>query len=264
MITTILGIFGFIGFFGLRDLHSLHKQYRVELESFSCTRKELEAELSNFKTEQKDTKNSFEEIIKTNEEQNRKIKILELREKIDSLVKAKIYITALEYCAVALELDPISSAIMHQKAFIQYKLGRFSDSIDTYNDILESDKKDQTAIVNLCELYLLNRDIKNHEIIFKKSGKVIKDKNGDFDIGYFQILKLYVEGQTEEIDKEIQALLSNYGIKDKAQINWNFSEFRLFLKRQPDTSIRKKLVGLEAFLSGAIDKEDVLSRLGQS
>lgn len=264
VITTILGIFGFFGFFGLRDLHNLHQKYKVDLDSLSSTKKDLEIELKEVQKKQKEAKDSFEEIIQTNEEQNRKIKLLELRDKISSLIDSNIYITALEYCAVALELDPVNTAIRHQKAFSQWRLGRISDSIITYNDILETDKKDQTAIVNLCELYLFNHDIENHERVLKQGLEMIRERNGDTVIAYFEIVKLYLAGNAEKVDNEIQALLSSYSINEKADLYWNFEDFKTFLKGQPDTSIREKLLILMPFLTGSIDKKEVLSRLGQS
>ena len=82
IITIILGIIGILGYLGIRDINSIKKEYTSELAKLKQLQTEMTTKYQEFQTSKEKYDSELRDILKTNEEQNKKIKALELKEKI--------------------------------------------------------------------------------------------------------------------------------------------------------------------------------------
>jgi tetratricopeptide (TPR) repeat protein len=132
VLAIVLGVFSVIGFLGIRDIGAIKKEYLAELERVNSLRNDLEVKVKQIGEQQERVQNDYLEIVKTNEEQSRRIKVLELQEKISSLMQTNNFQRALEYVTVALDLDRDNTILLEQKATSLWKLNDFEGAMDTY------------------------------------------------------------------------------------------------------------------------------------
>ncbi|WP_167879839.1 hypothetical protein, partial [Leptospira levettii] len=92
----ILGITGIFGFVGLRDIGSIKKEYQTELAALKNLKIEFESKSKEFDLEKQKVDEEFKLIIKENQEQNNRIKVIELRDKTYSALRENNLISALE------------------------------------------------------------------------------------------------------------------------------------------------------------------------
>lgn len=90
VITIALGIIGLFGYLGLKDINTIKKEYSTELTRLNELKTELENKIKLVSDTQIKYEKEILEIIKQNEEQNRKIKTLESLSKISNLRTEKI------------------------------------------------------------------------------------------------------------------------------------------------------------------------------
>lgn len=264
VIAIIASVFAFLGFFGLRDISSLQKSYKKELEKLTRIKSEFEHEIKNIYNEQNAAKQTYNEIIKTNEDQNIKIKLLEIRDKARSLAKEKNYYNAIEYCAIGLELDPKNYGILFEKAMAQFKLRQYANSIKTHLELLEIDSNSISVKVNLCELYLIVGDIPSYTALYDKIKIELVEKHNNNIDKYFEAFKLYIEKKESDLRISIADYLNTCESGKKKRCVWDFSDFLVFLKSQPNSSSKDLVKSLISFLDGETDKDEMLQLVNNS
>src|SRR5579863_6837006 len=259
-ITAILGIFAFFTFFGIRDLNSIKKEYREELEKMRKLQAEIEAKSKEFDISKKKYDDEITDILKQNEEQNKKIKILEIKEKISSLFAAKQYVSALEYCAVALELSPNDLLLLYEKGKILSKLARFGEAIEAYEKVLSKDPSTSSTIGNITELYYFKNQIGKGEILIKNNPEVFVDKGKFKLLDFFDLLKKYhkndISGMKEFakqiIDKKNPDLENSFR-KDI----WDFTDAITFAQGEPDSESKNVLRDILLYLNRTLKAKDL-------
>lgn len=261
VVSVILGIFGFLGFFGLKDLNSLKGSYEKELVELGKIKSEYEMNAARLKEEHESVKSHYEFLAKTNEEQNNKIKILELRDRIADLCANKRYNNALEYCAVALELDKENVIIKNLKALSLFKLDRYDGAIEVYRDILEADKENYPAMSNLCELFLFTGNVIEFDEMYKKVYKQIEENHGDVIGMYFNVVKSYVSKNYDDMIRIVSEILDKYNDDDKVSSKWQFNDFFRYLKSQPESKEKNSLLALTSFLMGQKAKSEIIKSI---
>lgn len=239
----------------------LKKEYSAELEKINALRKDLEIKVSKIGEEQEKVKSDYLDIIKTNEEQSRRIKVLELQEKIASLMQAKNYQRALEYGIVGLDLDPHNIILLKQKASAQWELNDLEGSIITLTQILKEDPNDKSTITNLLELYLLTKRIQDYDELYSKN-KFWIDQRDDFILTmYFNLLKSFQLGLEKDIDNQVRTYLQKLPNEQKRYIKWDFDQVRRILQVQPSSKSKTQLTTFIDFISGTMIKEEALKKI---
>jgi tetratricopeptide (TPR) repeat protein len=263
VLAIVLGVFSFIGFLGIRDIGSIRKEYTTELEKLNNLQKDFEIKITQYESEQTKAKENYLSIMRTNDEQNRRIKILELQEKVASLLKSRNFQRALEYITIALEMDPTNIWMYIEKGWSLLKLGDLGGSITAYSKASELDPSNILVIENLIELYLLTNRFADYKEIYTKNKATIKSKAGDALCTYFEALESYLQQDVPKLKKNISDYLSTL-TPDKQKISpWDFNDVLNALKPKPDNSLGAFLLLLIEVIRGGIDRDGALKKLNE-
>lgn len=255
VITIILGIIGFLGYLGLRDINSVKKEYNAELERLRGLKSELEQKINAISSTQIKYEKEISEIIKQNDEQNKKIKLLELENIVRKLRVEKKLPSALEECNKALQIDSQNTTFLVQKGLIYTESKSYLEAINTYNKILEIEPKNEDAVMNIAEVYLfLNRE-KDSDKIIEENSLTFQDKNGLEALNLFKVVKLINKKDFEELEKEVINQISNL----EPFYNWNLNEVRSYFNTlKLDVKPRKLFNAYLNYFDKKINREAAL------
>jgi len=260
MLTVIIGFFGILTFLGFRNANALKKEYKEELENLKKIKIDLETKSKEFETSKIKYDQEIKDIITQNEEQNRKIKILELKEKINKLFNDTHYSNAYDYCIVALEIAPNDPQLLYSKARIQSKMGNFQDAIVSYEKLLEVEPQYTVAIGDLAELYFFYNQEKKASILIENNNEFFKTK---LDGKLTALLNLWKAYHAKDITKIDDFSISEIDKKDlktkkKKYEGWDLSDAILYLSKEPDSECKKHMLYLFTYLTGKISGEDLI------
>ena len=230
VILLVLGITSILGFLGIKDINSLKKEYKNELEELKKLKSGYLIKNREFTLEKRSVNKKIKEVQKFNEKQNDRIQLLELQEKIDSLVKSKAYQHALSYALRGLEMDSNNLVLLHQTAQIYWKLNNLLEATNTYRRILELEQSNESVIKNLCELYLLQKNINQYDDLIKKYSNIFNNKRSSVDLIYLELLKQYKNNDFETMEKFFNEYLNSEENFIKKRTNWDFEELLLLLR----------------------------------
>lgn len=256
VLAIVLGVFSIVGFLGIRDVGAIKKEYLGELERVNSLRKDLELKVKQIGEQQDKVQGDYLEIMKTNDEQSRRIKVLELQEKISSLMQSKNYQRALEYVAAALALDPDNTILLDQKATSLWKLNDLEGAILTYKELLKYDPENKGAMANLLELFLLAKRIPEYQDLYGKNSSWVDQKDDRRLTMYFDLLQKYQLGKEEEMETLMSQNMASLSAEKDKPIGWQFGDVTRFLDSRPDSRGKTLLKAFVGFLGGSISKND--------
>lgn len=118
VITIVLGVIGIFGYLGIRDISSIKKEYEKELIRLREIQLQFNTKSEELDKDKKKLDDDLKAIIKENEEQSRRIKFIELKEKIPSLIKDNNLTSALEFSNAALDLSNNDVDVLNLKGTI--------------------------------------------------------------------------------------------------------------------------------------------------
>ncbi len=258
VIAIILAILTIIGLFGIKSIDSIKKEFQKELEETRKLRQKYENQFAQIEAEQKDSKEQFEELRVSTEDQGKRLKILEIQEKASSLMNSKDYPRALKYLSVGLELDPSDGIMLRQKMDCLGFLARFPEAMETGKLILEKEPDSVNTIVNLAEMYLITKNIPGYDKVYEQFIKVnhdaVKEGYSDFLFWYFELLKCYAKGDLDALVGHINKLISEKPTETKERIaRWRFDELRSVFQSDEDKPLKAHMFKSIDFLEGKID-----------
>lgn len=264
MITIILGIIGILGYLGLRDINSLKKEYERELNNLKQTQALFHSKTQEFDIEKKKFDDDIKAIIRENEEQSRKIKIIELKEKINTLLKEKNVHTALEYADAALDISPLNIDILNQKGRILVRLNQIADAVTVFQRAMKSDPKNHTTMLNTAECLYLANDIKRAERLIENNEALFKSKADGYLLKFFKIIELYFKADKAALINEAISLVDTKDMKIAAKRmgGWDLEEAMLFAYYQPESNLKKILQDTLLYLDGGFSGEMLYQKLG--
>jgi tetratricopeptide (TPR) repeat protein len=260
ILAIVLGVFSFVSFFGMRDINSLKKQYSDELRSLNTQRLVLEKMISEYRTEQTKVKEDFVEVLKANEVQNRRIKLLELQEKVGALFQAKNYQRALEYLNPALELEPTDIHLLMQKGACLWRLADLPGAMDTYSRVLELDGNNFHTAANLVELYLITNRLTDFSALLAKHRLPIERVYGDLPV-YFEALEKYQRDDTQGLRRTVDEYIQSFPSKKVKRSSWVFDDAINVLQPKDGQTKGELLLLLISAVKGETDKTDAIKKL---
>jgi tetratricopeptide (TPR) repeat protein len=235
VLALVLGIFTIIGVLGIRDIGSIRKEYLKEFENLSNLRKDFDFERKKVTSELEEVKDNFLKIIKTNEEQTKRIRILELQGKISTEMKGANYKQALEYIKVALAIDPKNSTILTSKARCFWKLNQLPKALDIYEHILELEPENKTVIQDLLELYLFLKQFDNFNGLYEKNELLINSKGGESGAKtYYRILEMYQSNKYSDMKIFLKKQLAKIPNVKQVLFGWDFSDVLKLIQSNPE------------------------------
>lgn len=265
VLAMILALFTVIGFVGIRDISTLRKEFISELERLNGLSKEFENKVIKIDKEQEKVKTEYIEILKTNEEQNNRIKILEVQEKISAFIKGNNYSRALEYAAVALDLSPDNIVLLSQKAISLWRLNDLAGAAVIYDKLFNLDTTDTGHLLNLLEIYLISNRLDDYESLIRKHVQLIQARpDSEHVLPYLNILKYYQLGDLGKM-KEVAKNIAEKCSPGKAKRNkWDYSDVSRYLETKPADEKKDLLMLLINLLHGNLDRDEALKKISDS
>lgn len=263
VITIVLGIIGLFGYLGLKDINSIKKEYGTELTRLNELKTELENKIKLVSDTQIKYEKDILEIIKQNEEQNRKIKSLESIGKIQSLRKEKKYAAALEECLNALTADPNNVSLLMQKGLIYSITRSYSEAVQTYTKILEIEPDNTTAILNLSEAYVLNNQSEKAHKLLEEKNSHFNDSSGKEALRLITVLEAFNSGDTPKLINEIRNQIDNTSLDEKKERfeNWNLQESFDYVEHTKESKIKTVVKMFYDYANGKISGNELIQKL---
>lgn len=253
IITIILAVIGGISYLGMRNIGKLKDDYSKELESFKSISNEFKQRAKEIENKQEEVSGKFTEIIKENAEQDKKIKLLEILEKISTLISHKSFNRAYDYISIGLDMDPENLDLLHYKSICDIKKRNFNEAIKTYRKILSIDPDDNISITNTTEFLLIEERVDEYEDFYKEYKDIIDDRRNGFLINYLNILEQYVRGDVQELRTKIQEFISNFEYLKENSEGWDFSEVKHYLSKKEKNEIKELFLDFIKVIEGDLD-----------
>ena len=225
--------------------------------------RDFEAKIAKYQSEQDKVKEDYFTVLKTNEEQNRRIKVLELQEKVGSLMRTNNYQRALEYAIPALEMDPNNQSLLGQKGLCLWRLGDIPGAITTFAKLVELDQNNLNAVTNLLELYLITNRLDDFRTLYQKNKAGITAKDGAPITTYFEVLEAYQQNDVIKMKSLIQEYIKSLTSNKEKRTIWDFSDAQKALSPKSDEDRGALLNVLIAILTGELDREEATKKLGE-
>lgn len=277
VIAISLGIGGVIGwllgYFGIKNLRAVKADFEAELNTLTQLRTSFDNDLNEAKQRLKSletTKNEFESKLGTlnsvNEDQSRRLRVLEIIEKVNNLMRQNSWEWALEHTSIGLSLDPTNTLLLHQKSLLHGKLGQFQEAINSIQKSLENDGAQHSDVefVNLLEYLALTNQQVEFDRCYSKYKDVIDRKYDGYAIKYLNVTRKLISGELEQgIDFLRNYAMPLQGTKATKLLgdSWTMDEMHVLTSKLP-ASRQKDLLNLtSSFFSGEATADDVLKAL---
>lgn len=266
VITIILGVIGVLGYLGIRSIKEVKADYANELTALRVLKTDFELELRTLVSKQKEFESKIGDLAITNEKQDRRLKVLELTEKVNELISSKQWKWALEYISLGLDLDRDNIPLLGQKTTCHGKLGEFSSAIESCKKIieLEPEPNRDINIINLLEYTVLANQQNEFANIYAAHKDIVDHyKNGKV-ICYLNALACLIKGELAETVKILDAFAKKYpGAPYKHLENWSYDEVSNLIARLPEGKQKDLLVKMVQFFDGRMSSSDFEIYLAQ-
>ncbi len=248
-IVIILGVLALIGIAGLLQLRQISKEYKSELSNLRSMKSNYEGKLKRMLQKLGQMRMQVETIQQTNEDQNLKIKILELKEKALTYYNLKLYSRAIEYLDVALEIDTNSVDLHNIKRLCLMNSNRFAETATELEKIrLLADSSD--VVSDLREAYLLSNNVLAFDAVEFNESYVIKPSVSN----YLTSLRCFILGDIEHLKEIISKEISAFNEDSMSPVdigNWSFSECLRYLSTKPNSQLKSIFLTYIAFLQNS-------------
>lgn len=114
VITIVLGMISIFAFFGIRSIADIKSDFKEELRQFRELRTSSEDRLVEIEDQLTQAKDHLSEMTKLNATQDVRLKVLELIERVGSLMENNQRKHALQYIAVGLDMDENNIRLLEQ------------------------------------------------------------------------------------------------------------------------------------------------------
>lgn len=245
-------IAGIIGGFGLNRISKLQDDSAKELKQLTALKHRYQSQLTAFKEQRDQLAKSQEKLEEVNDSQERRLRILELQEKVDSWFASNNYSRALEYVGVGLSLDPKDERLLFRKAACLGKLGQFAEALATTEFLLMLPPAALTSNVeNALEFALLSGDVDKHDHLLKKYHAALLSESAKGRMLYLQALRAYVKDDRKQLVEILEQLQALQDEPTTASLRkWSFDELRTGLSKKPASPALTAVLSIAAAFGG--------------
>jgi tetratricopeptide (TPR) repeat protein len=254
IITIVLGLLTVLGFLGINSITKTKKEYENELKEFKDLKAQLEKDYDKLKEKQESFDKQIIEINSLNQEQDKRLKVLDVKEKANGFISRGNYLQALEYITIGLELEPKDNTLRHLKALAYFRMSEYEEAIKINQSVLEDDPKNSSSLLDLAELLLITK--RDDEFVtLRESYKTELVLNYDNPKSvYLEALHLYNANKPKEIKKITTKLIESLEENERKRFtNWEFEDIRRTFKDVSEERT-KCLNYLINFLNGSWNK----------
>ena len=234
VITIVLGVLGVLGYLGIRSVKEIRTDYSVELEKLKTLKTQLESEIEAVRSKQKEVEGQVGDLARTNEEQDRRLKVMELIEKISNLIGNKQWGWALKYVDIGLGLDEKNTLLLSQKASCHANQGELTAAIETVKKVLELEPENSSQAINLLEFLALTNQREEFEAIYSRYKYVVdKECEGSLTV-YLEALLWTMGGELAAAKEILRKFVASNGVEAKNYLgSWSFNEARTITSKIP-------------------------------
>lgn len=263
VVSFSLGIIAILGFLGIKDIGRIKEKYEDELKTLSELKLDFERRTKAVEEDADKLDSAISELIRENQEQDKKIKFIELKDRMMALQKEGNNVQALEFANLALELQPEDELCINVKSTLLVRLNQLPQANKLLLDWLEKHPESDGSRVNLVEqLYFAgNFELADKLIQEKQSAFTGSQLNGKL-LEFLGLFKLYHEGKTDELKQIISSAVTHENLKYRYMDNsWSFKEALHFIHYRPDSEPKRLLNQFLFYLDNQLSGEELLNRL---
>ena len=266
VLTIVLGVIGILGYLGIRSIKDVKSEYTNELNELKGLKTKFEVKLEELVIKQEDFESKISDLSKINEEQDNRLKVLELTEKVSALMRDCNWRWALQYISIALDIDQDNVPLLKQKSICHGNLGEFSLAIDTSRKLLEldTDPKGVSAIVvNMLEyLALSNQPNEFANIYAAHKDKVDQYQDGNVYV-YLDILCYLIKNDLAEAVNRLSVFAKKFPDITKKFLgeNWKFDDPSFVASNLPAGRQKDLLLKTIDFFDGKISSNELETSL---
>lgn len=262
-ITIALGLIGILGYLGIRDISSIKKEYEKELSSLREIQSQFKIKSEELDKGKKKLDDDLKGIIRENEEQSRRIKFIELKEKVGSLIKENNLSSALEFSNAALELSKNDVDVLNLKGRILCRLNQLNDAVETYQLAISVNPTNSPSIVNTAECLMFAKDIEGAKKLIEQHKAIFESKESGRLLEMFELFELYHSSNKDRLLEIAKSYVdfNNLSVTGKKMIGWDLSEAIYFIHFQPDGELKKIIQNIIWYWDGRIDGRTLLTGL---
>ena len=263
VLAIVLVIFSVFGFLGIRDIGAIKEKYGNELDKLNKLRADFELKITKYQVEQDKVKEEYFAVLKTNDEQNRRIKVLELQEKVSSLIKGNSYQRALEYVIPALNLDPDNQILLAQKGMCLWRLGDLPGATAAFEKVVQLDQSNISAVGNLLELYLIKNSLDEFHGLYSKNKALIVSHRPDATAvtTYLGVLEAYQLGDVAKMKSLAEGYLKSLTSEKEKRSEWDFRDVKKLLapkQEEPKGAILNMLLSV---ITGDMERGEAMRKI---
>ncbi len=250
VVTIVLGTFAILGFLGVRSINTYKQEILAELEKIRGQRARYDEQFAEITAQTKVAQ-------EYNVQQDRRLDILEIQEKVSALLKQEEVKRASEYVDVGLQIDPNDLILLRFKAVCFYKAARFTDAVEVAEKVLSLEPANIANAEELAELYLLTEQLDKYRALPGPNNNYLS-RNEHLQ-WYFQAVEQYLLDDYDSLRKHVRALLANSTAGKKRQVErgWRFDELRTVFSSRESSPVKELLFKSVDFLEGGVDYEEL-------
>ena len=258
LITVVLGVFTLLGFFGVRTIGALRKEYSDELKELAKTREQLVSQMGEITREQEEAKKKYTEVASVNDQQEKRLQVLEIQEKADKLLRAGNFIRALDYLSVGLSTSPDDLILLQMKLNALSGINQYSQAIEVGERILALEPNNIHAIQNICEAYLVSERLKEYETLKAKYEEILRKIGDGASIAFFEALRGVVTADVTVVKNSIAEYVrkASPGLSERIP-GWRYSEVMGYLKDKEQSPAKVLFMEFLLVLQGQKDTKDI-------
>ena len=261
-ITIVVSVFGLIaalfGYIGFRSIREIKDDYTTELGKLIKIKTEVEAELHSLTDKLKTFETKVSELAKTNVEQNTRLQVLELTEKVATYISQNQWSWALHWISAGLAIEPKNIILISQKATCHGKLGELTAAIESLKSALEIEPHNYSRVWDLLELLALSNQADEFDKTYEQFKAEVDNKfEGNLTL-YFKVLLNYIKGDFDQTANLLNRLVDKYpGEARKLLDRWAFDEAITIISKQPEGKHKSLILGAIKFFQGQIKADEL-------
>ncbi|CAM3465717.1 type IV pilus biogenesis/stability protein PilW [Aquirufa ecclesiirivi] len=262
-ITLFLGVVGIFGYLGLRDITSIKKEYEKELSNLRQIQSQFNIKSQEFDVEKKKFDEELKSIIKENEEQSRKIKFIELKDKVRSLLNDNQLTPALEFANAALLITNNDVDLLNQKGRILCRLNQIKEAVNAYQIARKTNPTDSGTILNTAECLYFAKDTEGASKLISEHKGLFESTDNGMLLELFNIIELYFKSEKDPLIQlaESYVTFENLKLTGKRMSGWDLTEAIYFIHHQPDSELKTIIQNIIKYWNGQITGENLLTEL---
>lgn len=258
VIMIVLGVFTVIGFFGVKSIDAIRSDFRKELDELKRLKLNYEMKFEEISKDSESAKEEFKIIKDTNENQNRRLQLLEIQEKAGSFIQSKNYNRALDFIDTGLIMESNDPLLLQQKAHCFTKLGLFENAAKAWDLLIDVGPDKVIYACNLVEMLLFSKNIELYQEKIKEWADHIEARHPGWLLWYFELVKIYLSSDVDVMKAHVRNKLNaDDEIVEPRIFGWEYEEANIAFRKDPDSDKKKILIGVIQLLIGTVSQKEL-------